>query len=551
MSLVQRRIGLLFAAFLLAFLAIALRAAWIQGVQGGELRASAQNQQTQVVEMPATRGRILDRRGRSLAIAEDAATVYVTPYQLKNPDRTAARLGEALGISPETIIERIGEGSSGFAYVARQISLTAAEEVRNLDIHGVGIVPDSRRSYPQGELASQLIGAVGIDGQGLTGLEAAFDDQLAGADGELQVVRDALGEEISRDVVTEAEPGDDVRLTIDAKIQARAEQALRRIARTHTPAGSVAIVMDPQTSEILALANWPSADLGDIGSATEAELLNRATGFTYEPGSTFKAFTISAALEEKVATPTTQFNLGSTIQVADREIGEAHDFGGGTLTTAQILARSSNVGAVTIGLELGAERFSDWIERFGFGSPTGVDLPGEEQGIVPPYPDGYSGSTIGNLPIGQGLSVTPIQMAAGYAAIANGGILRAPRVIRSVDGETVEPDQERAISRRTSRQVSKMLEGVLAPGGTAAEVSVPGYVLAGKTGTAQKAIEGGYSDTDYVGSFVGYGPAEDPRLLVAVAVDVPQNGYYGGTVAAPAFGEIASFALPYLGIEPS
>jgi cell division protein FtsI/penicillin-binding protein 2 len=414
-------------------------------------------------------------------------------------------------------------------------------------------VPDSRRSYPQGQLATQLIGAVGIDGQGLTGLEAAYDDQLSGSDGELELVRDALGEEISRDVITEAVPGEDIRLTIDAKIQARTEQALRRIARNHTPAGAVAIAMNPRNGEILALANWPSAKLSDIGAASEAELLNRATGFTYEPGSTFKAFTVAAALEEDLVTPETQFNLGSTIQVADREIGEAHDFGGGTLTTAEILKQSSNVGAVTIGLEVGDERMSEWIGRFGFGEPTGVDLPGEEQGIVPEFgnPDEWSGSTIGNLPIGQGLSVTPMQMAVGYSAIANGGFLRSPHVVDAVDGEATETEGRRVITRRHSRQLTDMLEGVFAPGGTASEVSVPGYNLAGKTGTAEKVVDGLYSETDFVGSFVGFAPTEDPQLLVTVAVDVPQNGYYGGTVAAPAFGEIASFALPYLGIQPS
>jgi cell division protein FtsI (penicillin-binding protein 3) len=236
--------------------------------------------------------------------------------------------------------------------------------------------------------------------------------------------------------------------------------------------------------------------------------------------------------------------------VADRKISDAEERGPESLTVAQILAQSSNVGAVRIGLELGAEHFYHWVRRFGFGDPTGIDFPGEEQGIVPTLSE-FSGSTIGNLPIGQGLSVTPIQMAAAYSAIANGGILRPPRLILDEgDTPTPEPDGHRVISKQTAAQLTQMLEGVLAPGGTASEVSVPGYTLAGKTGTAEVAVDGGYSDSQYVASFVGFAPAQDPQLLVAVVVDEPQGSYYGGVVAAPAFGEIARFALPYLEIPP-
>ncbi|MEJ7726468.1 MAG: penicillin-binding protein 2, partial [Actinomycetes bacterium] len=267
-----------------------------------------------------------------------------------------------------------------------------------------------------------------------------------------------------------------------------------------------------------------------------------------EPGSTFKAFTVAAALEDDLVEPDTDFTLAPSIHVADRVIEESHERGTETLSVADILAQSSNVGAVTIGMELGARSFSDWIDRFGFGSPTGVRFPAEEQGIVPSY-DEYSGSTIGNLPLGQGLSVTPMQMAAGYAAIANGGWLRPPQLIEQIEGETVDhPRGRRVFSADVASEVRTMLEGVLAPGGTASEVSVPGYTLAGKTGTAEVAENGGYSETKFVASFIGFAPADNPRLLVAVVVDQPKGDYYGGTVAAPAFGEIASFALPYLGV---
>jgi len=292
------------------------------------------------------------------------------------------------------------------------------------------------------------------------------------------------------------------------------------------------------------MANWPRVDANKIGDAPDYARQNRAVGFTYEPGSTFKAFTVAGALEEKLVTPRTPFTLGPTIQVADRVIKEAHDSGGGTLSVAQILAQSSNVGTVTIGLRLGTERFDEWVRRFGFAEPTGIDLPGEEAGIVPEA-EAYSGSSIGNLPIGQGLAVTPIQMAYGYSAIANAGFAHTPHVIA---GESDEG--RRIMSAPNAMKVSRMLEGVLQSGGTASEAAIDGYTLAGKTGTAQKAENGGYSKTKFVASFIGYAPSRNPRLLVSVMVDEPQGSIYGGAVAAPAFEKIASFALPYLRIPP-
>jgi cell division protein FtsI/penicillin-binding protein 2 len=550
MNLIERRVGLLFAGFVVLLAAVLLRAAWIQGVRGGDLRADARSQQSETLAVPAERGAILDRHGKQLAVSEDAASVYATPYQLKNAGRTARKLAAALDLGSDEVLEAISDRSSGFAYVARKVDLPAAERVRQLGIEGVGVLPDSRRIYPQGELASPVIGTVGVDNQGLTGLEASEDEILRGADGERQVVRDALGDELERDTIEGAQPGRDLRLTIDASLQARTEEVLRQLAETYQPAGATAVIMDPQTSEVLAMANYPSADPADPGGAEPEELQNLATGYTYEPGSTFKAFTVGGALEDGLVTPSTVFDLPPTIQVADRVIEEAHERGPVSLSVSQILAQSSNVGAVTIGLELGAQRFDRWVRRFGFGSPTGIDFPGEERGIVP-RPEEYSGSTIGNVPIGQGLSVTPIQMAAAYSAIANGGILRPPRLILREDGEAVEaPATRRVISATNAARLRRMLEGVLNPGGTASDVSVPGYTLAGKTGTAQKVVDGTYSDTLFVGSFVGFAPADDPRLLVAISVDEPKGSYYGSVVAAPAFGEIARFALPYLGIAP-
>jgi cell division protein FtsI (penicillin-binding protein 3) len=546
--MIDRRIGLLFASFLLLLGLAVARAGWVQGVQGAGLSADAQSQQMETVPVPGLRGAILDRKGRELAVSEDAVDVVATPYQVKDPERMAERLAPILNASEEDILKALSSGSEGFAYLAREVDLSAAGRIRKLNLPGISTVPASRRVYPEGQLAGQLIGTVGVDGQGLSGLEGGDDAILAGTNGEQRIVLDGLGDAIERDTVVPASDGQNIRLTIDADIQAHTEEVLAGVAETYQPVGATAIVMNPQNGQVLAMANWPTVDPSDPTQVDPDDLGNMATGFTYEPGSTFKAFTVSSALMEKLVTPTTMFNLPVELQVADREVTDSHARGPVSLAVADILAQSSNVGAAMIGLEVGGERFYKWIRRFGFGDPTGIDFPGEERGIVP-TPSEFSGSTMGNLPIGQGLSVTPMQMAAGYAAIANGGVLRPPQLIREEGGERVpRPRGHRVISSKTAAQVKTMLEGVLAPGGTASEVSVPGYTLAGKTGTAEVAEDGGYSETKFVASFVGFAPAADPKLLVTIVVNQPQGDIYGGTVAAPAFGEIAKFALPHLRI---
>ncbi|MGN6557726.1 MAG: peptidoglycan D,D-transpeptidase FtsI family protein [Solirubrobacterales bacterium] len=547
MRLIERRIGLLFGGFLLCFLVIVGRSFWLQGVQGSKLASEAVMQQTEVVDVPGLRGDLLDRRGNKLAASEDAATIYATPYQVKNPPQAAAKLAPILDEKKGEVLEAL-TAEGGFSYVAQKVDLGTAAKVEALELEGIGELPDSRRTYPQGEMAGQVIGAVGSENKGLTGLEMGEESVLGGTDGERRIVNDALGEPIRLETVKEAEDGEDVELTLDPVIQRETERVLAGVGETYTPTGATAIVVDPRTSQVLAMANWPPVNPEDLSEVSNEDLLNKATGFNYEPGSTFKAFTVAAALEEKLVTPTSEFVLPPTIQVADRTIKDAEERGTETMSVATILARSSNVGAVTIGLQVGAEKFSKWIDRFGFGRPTGIQFPNEEQGIVPSL-DEYSGSTMGNLPMGQGLAVTPIQMVAGYTAIADGGILRPPQLIKKVGEEAVhEPKGRRVISAQTATEIREMLEGVLAPGGTASEVSVPGYTLAGKTGTAQVAENGGYSKTKYIASFIGFAPAQNPQLLAAVIVDEPQGEIYGGSVAAPAFGQIAEFALPYLGV---
>lgn len=547
MRLIERRIGLLFGGFLLCFLVIVGRAFWLQGVQGSKLASEAVSQQTETVTVPGLRGDLLDRRGNKLAASEDAATIYATPYQVKNPPEAAAKLAPILKETKAEVLEAL-TAEGGFSYVAHKVGLGTAAQVEALNLEGIGQLPDSRRTYPQGEMAGQVIGAVGSENQGLTGLELGEESVLGGSDGEQRIVNDALGEPIRLETVKEAENGEDIQLTLDPVIQRETERVLAGVGETYSPTGATAIVVDPRNSQVLAMANWPPVNPEDLSEVSNEDLLNKATGFNYEPGSTFKAFTVAAALEERLVTPTTEFILPPSIQVADRTIKDAEERGTETMSVGTILARSSNVGAVTIGLRVGAEKFSRWIDRFGFGSPTGIQFPNEEQGIVPSL-DQYSGSTMGNLPMGQGLAVTPIQMVAGYTAIANGGILRPPQLIKKVGEEAVqEPKGRRVISTQTSAEIREMLEGVLAPGGTASEVSVPGYTLAGKTGTAQVAENGGYSKTKYIASFIGFAPAQNPQLLAAVIVDEPQGEIYGGSVAAPAFGQIAEFALPYLGV---
>ena len=548
MRLIERRIGLLFAGFLVAFLLIVCRAFWLQGVEASTLSSQALDQQTQTVMVPGLRGAILDRNGTRLASSEDAATIVTTPYLVKKKQKAAALIAPILKEKKGEVLKAL-TSESGFAYLAKDVDLSTATKIEKLGLEGIEQIPGSRRTYPQGEMAGQVIGVVGSENQGLTGVEEGENAALAGEEGERRVVTDALGDPIKLETVKEARDGEDVELTLDPVIQETTEQVLARVGETYSPQGATAIVMNPETSEILAMANWPPIDPGDLEHVeSNEELLNRATGFNYEPGSTFKAFTVSAALEEGLVTPSTEFTLPPALEVGERIIHDAEERGTETMTVEQILARSSNIGAVEIGLRVGATKFSRWMESFGFGKPTGVQFPNEERGIVPKLSE-YSGATMGNLPMGQGAAVTPMQMVQGYAAIAHDGIERPPQLVKRVGEERIpEPHGHRVISATVAEEVRKMLEGVLGPEGTASEVSVPGYSLAGKTGTAQVAEDGGYSKTKYVASFIGFAPAMDPKFLAAVIVDQPEGEIYGGSVAAPAFGEIAAFSLPYLGV---
>ncbi len=551
MRLIERRIGFLFAVFLTLLILGAGKAAWLGVVKAGTLKQAAAVQQESQVVVPARRGTIFDREGTELAVSQPAVTIAATPYIVEDAPGVAAKLADALDRPEDELLRQLARRDTGFVYLAREVEPDTAREVQRMDIAGLEFIPEFDRLYPREWSASQLLGVTGTEGHGLAGLEYSLDEHLRGQDGERRLKKDALGEPIQ---LRESKPtvrGTDVRLTLDANLQDRAEEVLAEVGEAWKPKGATAIVMDPRDGALLALANWPRVNANALGDAPDYARQNRAIEVNYEPGSTFKAFTVAGALEDDKVMPDTVFNVPPTITVADREIGESHPAGYRTLTTRQILEQSSNVGSIMIGQRLGAERFDRWVRRFGFGSPTGIDLPGEERGI-PLALENYSGSSMGNLPIGQGMAVTLMQMATGYAAIANGGVLRAPHVVERVGArEARKPEGRRVISEATAAAVRRMLEGVLGPGGTASGAGIDGYVMAGKTGTAEKPDEfGGYSKTKFVSSFVGFAPAKRPKLLVAVMVDEPQGDIYGGTVAAPAFREITSFALNYLRIAP-
>jgi cell division protein FtsI/penicillin-binding protein 2 len=548
----QRRIGAIFATGF-ALLALAgARTLYLGTLHAGALRKAARTQQLTYEPVPAQRGTISDRTGVPLAVSEPAQDISADPYLLKNPLTAARQLAPLLGQGQDQVLSKLSE-RRGFVYLAKALPAAQARAVLALRLPGIAGTAVMRRVYPRGALAAQVLGLVGSAGTGLTGLEYFEDRLLRGRTGERRVVSDALGQPVS---ITEVHPdgaGAPISLTLDANVQQRAEEVLGAVGRVFSPKDATAIVMDPRSGAVLAMADWPPVDANDPGASSPEALENRAVSFPYEPGSTFKAFTVAGALQSGLITPDSGFNVPDQIRVADRTIHDDTEHGEESLTTAQILAQSSNVGAIEIGLLEGAPRFSEWMQTFGFGHATGVELPGEEMGVVPPL-GSYSGSSMGNLPIGQGQLVTPLQMATAYAAIANGGTLRPPHIISSVGGHPRPlPAGHRVISAATAAELRQMLEGVLAPGGTASEVSIPGYQLAGKTGTASKVDPQThqYSHTAYIASFMGFAPAADPKLLCAVVVDEPQAGsIYGGTVAAPAFGQIMAFALPYLGISP-
>jgi cell division protein FtsI (penicillin-binding protein 3) len=550
MAVIDRRIGLLFLGFVCLLGVAVIRATYLGAVRASSLQRVAATQQVTNVPLPAERGAITDRNGYELAISQSADDVSADPYLIKNPVQVAEQLAPLLGKPQLTVLADLSRQHTGFVYLAHLIPSDRAAAIEKLHIDGLTMIPQIRRVYPRSWAASQVLGTVGWDDQGLSGIEYRYDNVLRGHDGVRRIVNDAIGQPISIDDVHPTQPGKTVQLTIDSALQDEVEQVLAGVGAQYSPRGATAIAMDPNTGAILALANWPQVNANDVAGAPSYATEDRAVSFNYEPGSTFKAITVAGALQDGVVSPTTEFPVPAVLQVADRQIHDAEPHADETLSVSDILRVSSNIGADEIGMKLGPTRFDYWVHRFGFGSPTGVDLPGEEQGIVL-HSWQYSGSSMGNLPMGQGESVTPIQIATAYSAIANGGILRPPHIVKAIGAKpTPEPAGKRIISTVAAAELRTMLKGVFADGGTASGAAIPGYDLAGKTGTANVVVHGQYSSSAYIASFIGFVPADHPRLLVAVMVDEPQGSIYGGSVAAPAFQKIVGWAVPYLGLSP-
>jgi cell division protein FtsI/penicillin-binding protein 2 len=549
----NRRLRLLVAVFAVVFVAAFARVAWLQAVKAQTLDHLATSQHREEIDVPARRGTIFDRRGVQLARGEPAVTVYANPKQIVDPREAAIAVGEALDLDPGKLYPLLTDRSRGFVYLQRKADPAKVEALESQEIAGLGFQPEERRVYPQRGVAAEVVGYAGTENKGLSGLELQLDAVLGGRTGSKTIVRDPFGRTIDVVASQQVKNGNDVLLTVDHTIQGHVERVLRRARARWGAKSASAVVLDPRTGGILALAVEPGFDANAyprVAKAGEERLRNRAVTDTYEPGSTFKVVTVGGVLESNIVSPSTKFRLRYKIPVADRVIHDAVPRGTQTMTVSQILSRSSNVGVVTLALQLQRDRLNEWIHRFGFGRKTGIDYPGESPGIVL-RPEEWSGSTIGNVPIGQGIAVTPIQMAAAYGAIANEGVWLQPHLVDRIEGRRrPELKRRRVLSAGTAHELTRMLRGVVEQGsGTTAQV--PGYRVAGKTGTAAKPEPtGGYSDTRYVASFVGFAPASRPRLVVLVAIDEPRGAIWGGVVAGPLFAEISEFVLQYLEIPP-
>jgi cell division protein FtsI (penicillin-binding protein 3) len=544
----NRRITILAAVFLLLLAAAFARATWIQVIKGPEYAAMALRQHRETVVVPAARGTIVDRNGEPLAIGRLATTVYANPRQVDRPRDLTLAAAKQLGLDPAELYPTLVDRSRGFVYVARKADSHKAKNLEALDFAGLGFYPEELRYYPQGPVAAQVLGYAGLDNVGLEGLEHSLESTLAGKPGSQTIVKDPFGRALDVVETRTETPGKSVRLTLDHQIQANAEEVLQETVRRWGARAATAVVMDPHTGEVLAMATAPRFNANRFPTTRADRRRNRAVTDTYEPGSTFKLVTVTAALQDKIVTPRSSFQLPPTLRVADRVIREAHTRGTERMSVRQIVEYSSNIGTITIAQRLGQGRLASWIDRFGFGSRTGIDFPGESAGFALPL-DQWSGSTIGTVPIGHGIAVTPIQMARAYSVIANGGVLVRPHLIERIDGKDVSGGRgHRVVSRQVADQMLDMLRGVVLEG-TGTEAAIPGYTVAGKTGTAAKIDpDGTYSTSRYVASFVGLVPASKPKLVIMVMVDEPHGDIYGGVVAAPAFREIARFNLQHLEI---
>jgi cell division protein FtsI/penicillin-binding protein 2 len=546
---VNSRLRLLLFVILVTFAALGARTAWIQTVRSSSLAALAQAQTKANLVLPAQRGTIYDRLGTPLAIGEQATDVIADPMQISAPRREAKVAAKVLRLPQRQVYRALADRKIGFVYVERKAPPRRASALAKRGLTGFTFEADERRVYPQDTVAAPVLGYAGTDNTGLAGLELGLNEQLSGTPGRATVVRDATGQTVNTIQDRPARDGRDVFLTLDSHIQANAEQVLEKTVREWHAKDATAVVLDPHTGAILAMAQEPGYSANDYPAATAHGLtIEHAVTDVYEPGSVFKVVTIGGALSQHDITPNTEFRVPGSLHVADRVIHDAEPHGTEMLKVRQILQRSSNIGTdIIAGRYLGESGLKKWMARFGFGHRTGIDFPGESAGLLP----SWSGSTIGTVPIGQGVSVTGIQLASVYGAIANGGEWIQPHLVDHVLGAPPpRPHRRRILEPGVDSQLRTMLKGVVSDQGTAELAAIPGYAVAGKTGTALKPGPNGYIPGAYVATFVGMVPASRPRLVVLVTIDEPHGQIYGGLVAAPAFEQIASFDLQYLEVPP-
>jgi cell division protein FtsI (penicillin-binding protein 3) len=554
-----RRRRVIVAAVLmgLGFFIIMGRLFHLQVLRAEEFTQLADRQHQKTLAVEAGRGAIYDRSGKILAINMDVPSVFGAPKYVSDPRATAARLNRVLKTDVRQLESKL-KSERDFVWLARRLEPERAEGLQGLSLDGIGVIPEGRRFYPKGTMLSHVLGFANIDNQGQEGLERRYDAQLRGERGRLVVERDAFGGSVFPKELNYVapSPGNDLVLTIDEVIQYVAEQEIEEVVARTRAASGIAIVVEPKTGAILALAVRPTFDPN--APKGDANLWrNRAIGDSYEPGSTFKLVAAAAALEEKLATPD-ELIFGEDGQfVVENTVVHDHDKNG-WMTFAQIIQKSSNVGMIKVAQRLGPDKLARYINAFGFGQKTDVDLGGEQRGLTK-EPQAWGRRTLASIAMGQEIGVTPLQLMMAVSAIANGGALMRPFVVsevRTPAGKTVarfEPVvRRRPISVETARVMTDILRGVVLPGGTGTLAAVPGYDVAGKTGTAQKAdpLTGGYSATRTVSSFAGFLPADDPKLCILVMVDEPRTVHWGGTVAAPVFQRIAAQAVRHLGILP-
>ncbi len=552
------RLVALLSALILAIGAVTVRLAVLQVSQAATFQDRGLDQRLDTIALHATRGQILDRTGRNpLAISIPARDVYADPRYIDDPLRIALQVAPILGLDVMALARSLA-GDGSFVWVARQVDRDLAARVERLRLPGIGFLSVSKRYYPAGSLAPQVLGFVGIDGEGLAGLEYEYQSRLAGTPGERTQELDGSREQpIAGGIQVERlpVPGDDLVTTIDRDLQYQVQMALEVAVKVNRAKGGTVIVMDPNTGEILAMADYPWFDPNRFAESSEETWRNRAVTDAFEPGSVNKVITAAAAIEERALPLDERLPIPDQVRVGDFVIHDSHPHPVERMTLGDIIAQSSNVGAIRVAELLGPDRLAQYLMRFGFGQTTGLGFPGESAGLLRPLYD-WTDTSLATIAFGQGISVTPLQMASVYATIANGGEWMQPRLVRgSIDplGEfhpvPVLPSR-RVVSEKTARTVAEMLAYAVEDGtGTAAQI--PGYQVAGKTGTARKPYDDrpGYSNR-YVASFIGFLPASAPRVVIAVMLDEPRTTIYGGIVAAPLFQRIARYTIRRLGIAP-